>query len=61
MCIPDGILFVKMMHNLLLQQITGTPPYWQQFMYEVVAMVKQFGIPAWSMTLSCADLSSVIL
>ena len=25
-------------------------------MYEVVAMVKQLGIPAWFMTLSCADL-----
>ena len=25
-------------------------------MYEVVAMVKQLGIPTWFMTLSCADL-----
>ena len=41
---------------LFLRQIPGTPPYWQQFMYEVVAMVKQLGIPTWFMTLSCADL-----
>ena len=25
-------------------------------MYEVVAMVKQLGVPTWFMTLSCADL-----
>ena len=25
---------------LFLRQIPGTPPYWQKFMYEVVAMVK---------------------
>ncbi|CAB3991532.1 Hypothetical predicted protein [Paramuricea clavata] len=30
---------------LFLQQIPGSPPYWQKFMYEVVAMVKQLGIP----------------
>ena len=30
---------------LFLWQIPGTPTYWQQFMYEVVAMVKQLGIP----------------
>ena len=41
---------------LFLRQIPGTPPYWQKFMYEVVAMVKQLGIPSWFMTLSCADL-----
>ena len=41
---------------LFLRQIPGTPLYWQQFMYEVVAMVKQLGIPTWFMTLSCADL-----
>ena len=41
---------------LFLRQIPGTPPYWQKFMYEVVAVVKQLGIPTWFMTLSCADL-----
>ena len=30
---------------LFLRQISGSPPYWQKFMYEVVAMVKQLGIP----------------
>ena len=42
---------------LFLRQIPGTPPYWQRFMYEVVAMVKQLGIPTWFITLSCADLT----
>ena len=41
---------------LFLRQVPGTPPYWKRFMYEVVAMVKQLGIPTWFMTLSCADL-----
>ena len=41
---------------LFLRQIPGTPPYWQKFMYEVRAMVKQLGIPTRFMTLSCADL-----
>ena len=41
---------------LFLRQVPGTPPYWQRFMYEVVAMVKQLSIPTWFMTLSCADL-----
>ncbi len=41
---------------LFLRQIPGSPPYWQKFMFEVVAMVKQLGIPTWFMTLSCADL-----
>ena len=41
---------------LFLRQIPGIPPYWQKFMYEVIAMVKQLGIPTWFMTLSCADL-----
>ena len=41
---------------LFMRQIPASPPYWQNFMYEVVAMVKQLGIPTWFMTLSCADL-----
>ena len=41
---------------LFMRQIPGSPPYWQKFIYEVVAMVKQLGIPTWFMTLSCADL-----
>ena len=49
-------LICKDQAYLFLRQIPGTPPYWQRFMYEVVAMVKQLGIPTWFMTLSCADL-----
>ena len=39
-----------------MRQIPGTPSHWQKFMYEVVAMVKQLGIPTWFMMLSCVDL-----
>ena len=41
---------------LFLRQIPGSPPYWQKFMFEIVAMVKQLGIPTWFLTLSCTDL-----
>ncbi|XP_078375419.1 uncharacterized protein LOC144658809 isoform X2 [Oculina patagonica] len=41
---------------LFLRSIPGSPPYWQKFMYEAIAMVQQLGIPTWFMTLSCADL-----
>ena len=49
-------LICKDQAYLFLRQIPGTPPYWQRFMYEVVSMVKQLGIPTWFMTLSCANL-----
>ena len=41
---------------LFLQQIPGSPPYWKKSQNEVLAMVKQLGMPTWFMTLSCADL-----
>ena len=41
---------------LFLQQIRGSPPYWQKFMYEILEMIKQLWIPIWFMTWSCADL-----
>ena len=55
---PQGLqnLICQDQAYLFLRQIPGTPPYWQKFMYEVIAMVKQLGIPTWFMTLSCADL-----
>ena len=34
----------------------GSPAYWQRFMYDVLAMIKQLGPPSWWMTFSCADL-----
>ena len=41
---------------LVLRHVSGSPPYQLKFMYEVVAMVKLFGIPTWFMKLSSADL-----
>ena len=48
-------LIFKDQAYLFLRGIPGSPPYWQKFMYEVIAMVQQLGIPTWFLTL-CADL-----
>ena len=34
----------------------STPAYWKRFPYEILAKVKQLGIPTFFMKLSCADL-----
>ena len=49
-------LIFKDQAYLFLRGIPGSPPYWQKFMYEVIAMIQQLGIPTWFLTLSCADL-----
>ena len=37
-----------------ISTIKGTPAYWKIFLYGVLAMVKQLGLPTFFMTLSCA-------
>ncbi|KAL9977715.1 hypothetical protein ACROYT_G015152 [Oculina patagonica] len=49
-------LIFKDQAYLFLRNIPGSPPYWQKFMFEVLSMVQQLGIPTWFLTLSCADL-----
>ena len=39
-----------------MNSVKGTPAYWKKFLFEVLAMVKQLGLPSFFMTLSCADL-----
>ena len=39
-----------------MHTLKGTPAYWKRFLYEVLSMVKQLGLPSYFMTLSCADL-----
>ena len=39
-----------------MRNIPESPAYWKKLMYEVVAVIKQLGIPTWFMTLSCTDL-----
>ena len=39
-----------------MNTIKGTPAYWKRFLFEVLAMVKQLGLPTFFMTFSCADL-----
>ena len=40
----------------LMSSVKGTPAYWEKFLYHVHAKVKQLGIPAYLLTLSCTDL-----
>eukprot|EP00111_Clytia_hemisphaerica_P014081 TCONS_00041443-protein len=39
-----------------MNNLKGTPAYWKRLLYEVLAMVKQLGLPTFFHTLSCADL-----
>ena len=39
-----------------MSSVKETPAYWKQFLNDVLAMVKQLGIPTYFLTLSCADL-----
>ena len=38
-----------------MMHIKGTPAYWKKVLYEVLAMVKQLGLPIFFKILSCAD------
>ena len=39
-----------------MSSVKGTPAYWKQFLYDVVVMIKQLGIPTHFLAFSCADL-----
>ena len=39
-----------------LSEVKGSPSYWKIFLYDVLAMVRQLGVPTFFLTLSCADL-----
>ena len=36
-----------------MSSVKGTPAYWKQFLFEVLAMVKQLEMPNYFLTLSC--------
>ena len=38
-----------------LQQVHGSPAYWQKMLYETLAMLRCKGIPTWFLTLSAAE------
>ena len=40
-----------------MSPVKGTPAYWRQFLYDMLAMIKQLGIPRYFLTFPCADLS----
>ena len=39
-----------------LKNVCGSPAYWQNELYAVLAMLHSLGIPTWFLTLSAADL-----
>ena len=39
-----------------MKNIRGSPPYYQRTFYDLLAMIRQLGTPAWFFTLSAADL-----
>ena len=39
-----------------LRNVRGSPAYWQNELYDVLAMLCRLGIPTWFLTLSAADL-----
>ena len=39
-----------------MKNIRGSPPYYQQTFYELLAMIRQLGTPTWFFTVSAADL-----
>ena len=39
-----------------MSSVKGSPAYWKKLLYDVLAMIKQLGIPTCFLTLSCADL-----
>ena len=38
-----------------MNSIKGTPAYWKKFLFDLLAMVRQLGMPTFSMTLSSTD------
>ena len=55
---PDRIrpLLMKNDAYRFLRPIRGSPPYWQQVMFKLLAAIKQQKIFTWFLTLSAADL-----
>ena len=39
-----------------LQNVKVSPAYWQDQLYDVLAMLQKLGIPTWFLSLSAADL-----
>ena len=40
----------------LLKNVRGSPAYFQAVQYDVLAMIRQLGLPTWFLTLSAADM-----
>ena len=40
-----------------MRSVKGIPAYWKQFLYHILAMVKQLGLQSYFLTLSCTDVT----
>ena len=40
-----------------MNSFKGSPAYWKKYLFDVLPMVEQLGVPTFFMTLSSADLS----
>ena len=39
-----------------INSVKETPAYWKQFLFDILVIVKQLGIPIYFLTLSCAKI-----
>ena len=39
-----------------MKNVRGLPPYYQRTFYDLLAMIRQLGIPTWFLTLSTVDM-----
>jgi hypothetical protein len=46
----------KDMAYKFMQNVRGSPPYYQRTFYDLLAMIRQLGTPTWFLTLSSADM-----
>ena len=58
--IKDQSILLQMMQRddayRFLKTVRGSPAYFQQVMYDVLAMIRQLDLPTWFLTLSAADM-----
>ena len=58
--IKDQSVLLQMMQRddayRFLKNVRGSPAYFQRVVYDVLAMIRQLGLPTWFLTLSAADM-----
>ena len=58
--VQNQSVLLQMIHRddayKFLKNVRGSPAYFQKVMYDVLAMIRQLGLPTWFFTLSAADM-----